>query len=102
MFKYTFRKVWILTTDGRYCGKIFCGPENEAAGSKLLNRDQADRPGRQQNIQEPHHVHGSLWSEVSSSFAFQFSIIIIHFIVYNIFSILLKYEFNNFNFLFLA
>lgn len=83
MFKYTFKKVWILTTDGWYCGKIFCGPENEAAGSKLLDRDQADRSGRQQNIQEPHHVHGPLWSEVSSSFAFQFSII--HFIVYSIF-----------------
>lgn len=40
--------------------------ENEAAGSQLLNWDQTDRPGCQQNLQEPHYVHGAFWSKVSS------------------------------------
>lgn len=44
----------------------FCPPENEAAGSYFLHRDQTDRLGRQQNLQEPHHVHGPLWSQVST------------------------------------
>lgn len=43
-----------------------CLPENEAAGSHLLNRDKTDRLGRQPNLQEPHHVQGAVWSKVSA------------------------------------
>lgn len=39
--------------------------ENEGAGPAVLVWDQTDRPGHQQNLQEPHHVHGSLRSQVS-------------------------------------
>lgn len=46
---------------------FFCLPENEATGSYLLNRDQTDRLRRQQNLQEPHHVQGPVWSKVSSN-----------------------------------
>lgn len=42
-----------------------CFPANEATGSYLLNRDQADRFRCQQNLQEPHHVQGPVWSKVS-------------------------------------
>lgn len=45
-----------------------CLAENETAGSKLLHRNQTDRPRCQQDLQEPHHVHGPLWSQVSTWF----------------------------------
>lgn len=53
---------------GFYCTspRLFL-PENEATGSYLLNRDQTDRLGCQQNLQEPYHVQGAVWSEVSSN-----------------------------------
>lgn len=45
---------------------FLCLPENEAAGSYLLHRDQTDRLGCQPNLQEPHHVQGPVWSKVSA------------------------------------
>lgn len=43
--------------------------ENEGTIPTLLLWDQADRPGHQQNLSEPHHVHGPLRGQVGFSSA---------------------------------
>lgn len=72
-------EVWDLKVKAvllKYCERInsmlaislssLCPPENEATGSQLLHGDQTDWLRHKQNVQEPHHVQGPLWSQVSS------------------------------------
>lgn len=39
--------------------------EHEGTSQALLDRDQTDRSGHQQDIPKPHHVQGPLRSDVS-------------------------------------
>ena len=62
---------WVALISDGYLLNLFHS-ENEGAGQTVLIRDQTDRPGHQQDLSKPRHVHGSLWSQVSVTVSCQF------------------------------